>query len=301
LNFSIGVSFGKKEDKKIQALKSTDSDIIPVTLTHQINPQSPTHHSTQEAPMTSLHFKPRVPVFDANLRVGDLREEPAPCRNRDELLAEMNRHGVARGLIYHAYAETVSPIDGNRYLEAWLGDDGRTLPQWTVMPTPDSLEQIQTLHADGKVQSVRLYDTWTAGLPFRPWAYDSLLSWLSEARIPVWIPLPDADADQLVTTLSDYPELVTVLVGAHYTHALWVRSILNALPNAHLELSRYEPIGELEALRAEFGAERLLYGSWYSRYAMGPMLFYLHHTDLNDTDLALVCAGNLERILGGTK
>jgi len=109
--------------------------------------------------------------------------------------------------------------------------------------------------------------------------------------------LPDADADELVTTLRAYPDLVTVLVGAHHTHALWVRPILSALPKAYLELSRYEPIGEVEALRDEFGAERLVYGSWYPRYAMGPMLFYLHHTRLSDAELALVCTVNLERIL----
>jgi len=81
-------------------------------------------------------------------------------------------------------------------------------------------------------------------------------------------------------------------------HHLLVRPLLARLPNAHLELSRYEPIGEIEALRDEFGAHRLVYGSWYWQYAMGPMLFYLHHTDLNDEELARVCAGNLERILG---
>ncbi len=247
--------------------------------------------------MTSLNFKPRTPVFDANVRVGDLREEPSPCRSRDELLAEMDRHGVERALVYHAQAETISSIDGNCYLEAWLGDDGRTYPQWLVMPTADSLAQIQRLHAGGKVQCVRLYDTRPVGLPFRPWAYDTLLSWLSDARIPAWVSLPEAAPDELVTTLRAYPDLVTVLVGAHYTHTLWVRPILAALPNAHLELSRYEPIGEVEALCDEFGVERLVYGSWYSRYAMGTMLFYLYHTNLNDAELALVCAGNLERIL----
>lgn len=61
------------------------------------------------------------------------------------------------------------------------------------------------------------------------------------------------------------------------------------------------PIGEIEALRDEFGAQRLVYGSWYSRYALGPMLFYLHHTNLSEAELALVCAGNLERILDSVK
>jgi len=251
--------------------------------------------------MTSLQFRPRIPIFDANIRVGDLREEPSPCRNRADLLAEMDRHGVERALIYHAQAETVSPIAGNVDLEDWLADDGRLYPQWLAMPTADSLAQIQRLHNQGRVRSVRLYNTNTqpAPLPFRPWAYDRLLSWLSQRRVPLWISLPDLDLDHAVTTLQAYPDLVSVLVGAHYVHALWVRPLLRLLPNAYLELSRYEPIGEIEALRDEFGAQRLIYGSWYDRYAMGPMLFYLHHTNLSQNELAQVCAGNLERILEG--
>jgi hypothetical protein len=30
---------------------------------------------------------------------------------------------------------------------------------------------------------------------------------------------------------------------------------------------------------------------------MGPILFYLHHLAINEAELALLCAGNLERIL----
>ena len=247
--------------------------------------------------MASLNFSAGISVFDANVRVGDLRDEPSPCRDRHQLLAEMDRHAVDRALIYHAQAESISPINGNCYLEDWLGDEGRLFPLWLVMPTADSLAQIQTLHRQGQVQAVRLYDANQVGLPFRPWVYDGLLSWLSEARIPLWISLSDTNIDDIVTTLQGYPDLVSVLVGAHYVHALWVRPVLHALPNACLELSRYEPIGELEGLCDEFGAERLVYGSWYWRYMMGPMLFYLLHTSLDENEIALICAGNLDRIL----
>ncbi len=243
-------------------------------------------------------FRPRVPVFDANVRVGDLHYQPSPCRNRTQLLAEMDRHGVEKALIYHAQTEEVSPIDGNGFLEEWLDDD-RLFPQWSVTPTPDSMAQIKALHEQGRVHNVRLHNARAVGLPFRPWACGPMLSWLSENRIPLWIPLPDADADELATTLSAFPELVTVLVGAHYSHALWVRPLMTTLPNAYLELSRIEPLGEVEALCAEYGAERFVYGSWYDRLAMGTMLFYLHHTDLSEAELELVCAGNLLRILQG--
>lgn len=248
--------------------------------------------------MTSLHFKARVPVFDANIRVGDRHDEPSVCRDRVTLLAEMDRHGVERGVIYHALTEEMSPVDGNLALEAWLGDDDRLVPQWSVLPVPAAQQQIEALYQAGRVTSVRLQETGRVGLPFRRWAYDELLTWLNDRHIPVWIPLGDFHPDELITTLGDYPELAVVLVGAHYVHHLQIRPLLRGLPNAHLELSRYESIGGIEALCAEMGAQRLLYGSWYARYAMGPMLFYLHHTNLSAEELGLICAGNLERTLG---
>jgi hypothetical protein len=247
--------------------------------------------------MSSLRFQARVPVFDANVRAGNRYDEVTVCQDRAALLKEMDRHGVQRALIYHAQTDEISPIDGNLALESWLGDDNRLVPQWSVLPVAGSLQQLQALHEQGRVSSVRLHETAGVGLPFRPWAYDELLTWLSMAQIPVWMPLPDFDPDDLVTTLNAYPDLVTVIAGAHYVHHLMVRPLLRALPNTHLELSRYEPIGAIEALCAEMGAHRFVYGSWYARYAMGPMLFYLHHTNLSEEELALVCAGNVERIL----
>ena len=228
-----------------------------------------------------------------------MREDPSPCRNKTELLTEMDRHSVDRALIYHAQAESLSPLQGNRYLEDWLDEAGRLSPQWLIMPTDESLQQIESLHSQGRVQTLRLFDTEPAGLPFRSWAYDELLSWLSVKHIPLWISLPNANIENIVTTLKDYPDLVTVMVGAQYRHALWIRPLLRNITNAYLEISRYEPIGELENLRDKFGSERLIYGSWYSCYAMGPILYYLHHTNFSDEELALVCAGNLERILKG--
>lgn len=247
--------------------------------------------------MPTLSFSPRVPVIDANVCVGDTFMGPSPCRSRDQLIGEMAHHGVGQAVVYHAQTEEISPVDGNRLLEDWLVCGEGLIPQWSILPTEESMSQVAALHGDGRVQSVRLSDTSGTGLPFRPWAFHDLLSWLSESGIPLWIPLSEVDPDELVTTLSAYPKLMTVLVGAHYSHALLVRPILKALPNAHLELSRYEPIGEIESLCDTFGAERLIYGSWFPRYAMGPMMYYLHHSDLNDEALRLICSENVERIL----
>lgn len=249
--------------------------------------------------MPSLSFSPRVTVIDANVCVGNHHTDPSLCQSPAQLLEEMDHHGIDRAVIYHAQTEEISPTDGNRLLEDWLDDDDRLIPQWSVTPTPASIAQIEALHREGRVRSVRLHDAQSAGLPFRAWGYDSLLSRLSEAEIPLWIPLMDVEVHDLITTLQAYPDLNTVLLGAHYTHALVVRPMLNALPHARLELSRYEPIGEVEALARQFGTDRLIYGSWYPRYAMGPILYYLHHTDLNEDGLRQICADNVLRLLEG--
>ena len=248
--------------------------------------------------MGSLNFRPRVPVYDANVGVGHRHDRPAPFEDADGLLEEMHRHGVDRAVIYHVQGESVSAIEGNEALSGWTDADGPFSLQWTAGPGEDSLRQLQGLHAAGQVQSVRLHDTESSrNTPFVDWIYGDLLEWLRGERIPLWISLADTSPVELMATLKQFPELVTVLLGAHYSHSMLVRPLLKHLPNAYLELSRYEVPGGVEALKEEIGVQRLVYGSFYPRYAIGPMLYYLHHTRLKDAELAAICGGNLERIL----
>ena len=252
--------------------------------------------------MGELNFKPRVPVFDANIGVGHGFDQPAPFDNPAELLNEMDRHGVGRALIYHIQGEAISGLDGNEALAEWADGEVRLSPQWTASAETDSQRQLQELHGVGKVKSVRLHSTQlgssSVGIPFVDWIYGDMLEWLQAERLPLWISLADTPSTEIMGTLKLFPNLVTVLLGAHYSHAILVRPLLKHLPNAHLELSRYEALGGVVALKYEFGVERLIYGSFYPRYAMGPMLYSIHHTGLSDIELSAICEGNLKRILG---
>ena len=252
--------------------------------------------------LDGLNFAPKVPVFDANVGVGHQFNQPAPFDDAAGLLHEMQRHGVDRALIYHVQGESISGLDGNEALAAWAEGNSQFNLQWTVGPRKDSLRQLQDFHVDGLVNSARINSTRSGSsaveLPFVEWLYGDLLEWLQAEGAPLWISLADTPATEIMSTLNRFPDLVTVLLGAHYTHALLVHPLLKHLPNAHLELSRYEVQGGVEALKGEFGVERLIYGSFYPRYAMGPMLYALHHMDLTETELSAICEGNLKRVLG---
>ena len=248
--------------------------------------------------MSTLDFRPRVPVFDANIGVGHRHDRPSPCPGTNSLLEEMDRHGVGRGLVYHLHGERISAIEGNEALAEW--EHEALFPQWMAGPSGDSLRQLQSLHGGGGLSSVRLHNTEECRIPFADWVYGELLAWLDAERIPLWVSLADTPPVEILETLRRYPGLRAVLLGAHYTHSAVLVPMLKRLPNASLELSRFENLGGIEALVAGFGAGRFLYGSFFPRYAMGPMLFYLHHTALDDAALAAICSGNLERLLGIT-
>ena len=243
-----------------------------------------------------MKFSARVPVFDANVGVGHRHDRPAPFESPTDLLKEMDRHGVERALIYHVQGESISSIDANRALTQWL-EDGRLSPQRVLGTDDDSLGQRRDLRADGRLNCVRLYDA-GGSVPLVDRVYGESFDWLSSEGIPLWISLVDAATKEVVEMLRPFPDLDVALLGAHYVHASLVRGILRTLPRARLELSRYEVLGGAEALVREFGAHRLLYGSYYPRYAMGPMLYYLHQLDFTEMELAAVCAGNLQDLLG---
>jgi uncharacterized protein len=246
--------------------------------------------------VANLQFRPRVPVFDAQVCVGSRRSEIGLAATRPALLDALDRHGITRALVYHAHAEEFSPIYGNIMLADWLDDDGRLVPLWAAMPTEESLAQLQALHLARPLRAVRLIRA--QGLPFTDWTHSALLEWLVNAGLPLWLALPDIDARDLVNTLRGYEHLHVVIAGAHYTDTLLVHKLLAALPNACLELSRFESLDAINDLIARFGSERLLYGSWYPHYALGPMLYFIHHCGLPEAMLAQICAGNLERLLG---
>ena len=257
-----------------------------------------------------LSFKAQIPVIDANVGVGHGNFRPAPVDTPAELLAELNRHGVERAVIHHQQGEALSAVTGNELLYEWLeGQEGTFIPQWMASPEPDALKQLQELRSAGRLNNVRIHDSGAAHIPFVDWVYGDLLEWLQQECIPVWISLHDtwdptwtARVNTPVTEIMDilraFPDLVTVLVGAHYVHSYYVRPFLR-LPNVHLELSRYEVLRELEALVGEFGCDRLLYGSFYPRLAMGPMLYYIHSVGFDEATRRAICSGNLERVLEG--
>jgi hypothetical protein len=237
-----------------------------------------------------------IEVFDANVIVGDPRDAPSPG-TRQDLLTEMGRCGVHRALVHHVHAATVSPRMGHEMLIEFIGDDQRLVPQVCVLPDDESFALLQRVYAAQEPHSVRLAWDGIRQLLFTSVFYGPLLAWLEARQVTLFVPIDAVDLRDLADVSRTYPSLPLVVEGAHYTHHLWLKPLLRSFPRLSLELSRYEVCGGVEELALEFGAERFLYGSAYPRYAMGPVLHYLAHCAFTTEQRALICGGNVSRLL----
>ena len=246
----------------------------------------------------SLHFTPTVEVLDANMAVGHRRDAWQPSDDRSSLLAELDRHGTLEALVFHNHASSISPTHGQSLLDDWLGGEKRLIPQTCVLPDEASLQLLDRTERDGALTSARIAEVQRyTNLPFTAEFFGPLLRWLEDRRVPLWVPAQQIDLRDLIPTLRPFSHLPSVLTGMHFSESLWVEPIMRQLPMLHLELSRYEPLGQVERLIKRFGAERFVYGSGYPSYAIGPVIYYLHHCNISSEQLTAICRNNVKRLL----
>ncbi|MBI4530196.1 MAG: hypothetical protein HY709_01630, partial [Candidatus Latescibacteria bacterium] len=68
-----------------------------------------------------FHFKPVVPVFDANVALGRRHDRRVGADRLEDVLAAMDRAGVERALAHSPYATQFDAVDGNRLLCGLIG------------------------------------------------------------------------------------------------------------------------------------------------------------------------------------
>ena len=256
-----------------------------------------------------LDFTPSVPVFDANVCVGVRHDKRAVVDTADDTLAEMERAGVGRALVYSPHAAYWDPEEGNDVLLETIAGRPSLVPQF-VASAFDDLDRFARSVEDNDVRSVRMIPS-LYKYPFREWAVKPWLDWMAARNLPLWLPAEYTthydknygrgraiDPTEVYDTLSARPDMNAVLCDFGDEDFPWVFLLLKSLPNLYLELSGYVvPDGIAMALDA-VGEARVLFGSRFPEAPMSPHLYYLHGCGLSESTLRAVCGGNLERLLG---
>ena len=252
-----------------------------------------------------LNFTPSVPVFDANVALGRRHDKAVSVESPHDTKLEMERARIDHALVYSPHAASYDSGEGNQMLLDSVNGSDNLIPQFVCNPAFDDIDQVVIGLKNNNILSVRMFPG-LHNYPFTSWVVESWLDWLSEAGIPLWLPITyeqlgsayPVEPRDIYETVSAWPDLKVVLVEATYHDASWVFPLLKALPNLYLELSRFVLTDGIASIINLIGAERVLFGSRFPESAISPQLYSIHHCGLDSNSLKAVCSGNIKSLLG---
>ncbi|NLS77134.1 MAG: amidohydrolase family protein [Chloroflexi bacterium] len=242
--------------------------------------------------------------FDCNAFFGLPMKRPlAPVATAEELLAEMDRAGVERALAWHVAQHDASPQMGNELLAKAIAPHPRLVGCWTILPNqtrefPAPQAFFQQMR-EARVAALRIFPSSHRFLA-RAVSLDSWLGPMAERRIPLILSVRRGmDWRDVYDFLRDVPDLLCILCD----HGCWgqdrlFRPLMERYPNLHIDLAQYLLDGGIEALVADYGASRILWGSGFPESYFGGMMMALKHARIPDEAKEAIAGGNLERILG---
>ncbi len=244
-----------------------------------------------------MHF------FDCNAFFGQPMIRPLlPVPTAEALLTEMDRAGIERALVWHIAQHDASPQVGNRLLAEAIAPHPRLLGCWTVLPNqthefPPPLELFRLMR-EARVAALRIFPM-SHKYMANAASLGELLEAMTARRVPLFLSLQRGmDWHGAYNLLAEFPELVCVLCD----HGCWgqdrlFRPLLERYPHTYVDTSRYLLDGGIEALVADYGPSRLLFGTGFPELYPGGMMLALRHAQISEEAKAQIAAGNLERIL----
>jgi uncharacterized protein len=241
--------------------------------------------------------------FDCNAFFGlPARRPVAPVASAEALVAEMDRAGVDRALVWHIAQHDVAPQTGNRMLTEAIAPHDRLVGCWTVLPNqahefPPPAKLFRRMKA-ARVVALRTFPGSHRFL-LNVVSMGPMLSEMVARHIPLLLSLARGASWPVVYDLmAEFPELTCVVCD----HGCWgedrmFRPLLERYPNLYVDTAQYLLDGGIEALVTDYGAERLLYGSGFPESYFGGMMMALKHAQISLEAKEAIAHGNLERLI----
>lgn len=255
--------------------------------------------------MTSERSKlaKQLRFFDSNIWLGrpqgfPLAKELVPERMEDALHSRF----VTGGLVSHWDGKTLSAQEGNRSLETAMAHRPPDLYAiWTALPLFPAEKGPLPGAGDvpGRVRGARIFPA-SHNFSLDHWVIGSLCEWLIGHSIPLFIWHTELNWSGMHALADKFGELKIVVETQtkkilYHTRPLF--SLMRACDNVLLETSNFAGAGFIEYAVEQFGAERLIFGSFLPvSDPLVPMGMVLE-ADIDQADKARIAGGNLRKLV----
>jgi hypothetical protein len=247
----------------------------------------------------------RLFLLDANLWLGKqdlfpLAEEMPP----GGLRSAFGEYGIRGGLVSHWDSFRLSPQEGNQALV----DAEKDLPQntwllWTGLPLvpreQEPLPGFGTLHP--RVRGVRVFPR-THRFSLSPWVVGSLCEWCAAHRLPLFLWHVEAEWDAIYALAGAFPGL-KIVVETQWQKILYhnrnLFSLMEARGNVLVESSNLIGQDFVTYVVKNWGAERLLFGSFLPVNDPWGSIGMILDADITEEEKAVVAGGALKKLIDG--
>lgn len=240
-------------------------------------------------------------LIDANVLLGRHPRASTGVDTAAELLAWLDRVGIAEALVGHTASWLHDPATGNRWLTEEIGTETERLRAcWVVLPggtgelgEPDEL--VAAALAAG-VAAARAYPT-DHGWSLLSADAAALLCALAAAGLPLLMDAEQTSWTDIATCAADHPRLRIVVCGTGYRALRRIAGVLGDTGNVWIETSTLATHQGLEWLVDRFGMDRLVFGTGATYHDPAEAVTRLLLSDLDDAAVRAVGGDNLRRLL----
>lgn len=244
---------------------------------------------------------PRLAFLDGNAMVGwRATRHPETIWRPDDFVRDYDYYGIAAGLVHHASAVEYHQDYGNRRLLDEIEGQPRLIPQWVLLPHHTGeiapADEIIPEMLELGVRAARVYPN-RHGFDLSDDICGPLLKLLAEKRVPLFADVTELGIGAAVSLCGRYPELPVVLCGLAWSTDRVLEPALEKAPNLLIETHAYQGHRAYERVVAQFGAERLIFGSGLPDCSPGAAVMMSLYEDISDEDRAKIAGGNLLRLI----
>lgn len=250
----------------------------------------------------------RLSFFDAGIWLGRPQGLPLAGEIEPERLGSaLADHLLDGGLVSHWRSKTVSAADGNAAVTDGLSQcHGNLFGVWTGLPLEPRENSGPLPGRDdvpASIRAVRIFPR-SHGFPLEAWSMGTLCEWLIERGMPLLVWHVEIDWPPLYRLAKAYPDLPIIVETQtqkllYHTRPLF--ALMRDCANVHVELSNFAGAGFVEYAVGQFGAERLVFGSFLPMNDPFVPMGMVLDAEIADADRKLIAGDNLRRLIGETR
>ena len=249
--------------------------------------------------------------FDCNCYFGRPSkpgESPKVCADVDDLLAELNRAGIVRAIVWSIAQLDASPQHGNALLAEAIRPHPNLFGAWTILPPQTGEIPPDKLIGDMKANRIVALNVFPTANRYLPNAVTMgpVLEEMTTRRIPLFYSIKHNQPGLgergawagVHDLLEDFPELTVIITD----HGSWgsdryFRPLLENFPRVFVDTAIYFLDGGIEDLVERYGPGRLLFGSGLPEHFPGGMMLAIRHGEIPENAKTAIASGNLDGII----